>query len=346
VLNIGKYLNFSIKVALANLNKLHHPYKIFLVITKSCGSRCLNCHIWREVPTNELGLDEYEKLSINLGKHLSWLNISGGEPTDRDDLIEILKIFIKNCPNLLIVNFTSNGLNQKKLIEAAEYLSNSNIPIIGINISIDGPEKMHIKLRGGEDSYLKAIASLKALRKLKNIKVHASMTLFEANSHLIEETFKEIKGHIPNFRRTQLHLNQSFHSEHYYRNKASSGETPKLQPHIGTKSLLRFLAPMEILKSIYLKNLIKFQKTKKNPIPCSSLTSNVYISEHGDLYTCTIWNQKVGSLRNEEFDLHKIMNTQKAKDLRLDISNNKCINCWSPCEAFPSILDNLLKIHK
>jgi len=76
-----RYLNFAKKLYCSNLKKLEHPYKIFLVVTKSCQSRCLNCHIWKEIPKNELTLFEYELIAKNLNSHLSWLNISGGEPT-------------------------------------------------------------------------------------------------------------------------------------------------------------------------------------------------------------------------------------------------------------------------
>ena len=139
---LSKYLNFLKKIILANIKHLKRPYKIFLVVTKSCGSRCSNCLIWQEKPSNELSISEFELIATNLGPSLSWLNISGGEPTDRDNLIEIIKTFIQKCPNLLIINFTSNGLNHERLKKIAQVLSDSFSGIIGINISIVGIKKL------------------------------------------------------------------------------------------------------------------------------------------------------------------------------------------------------------
>ncbi len=93
-----KYLDFLKKIILANFKQLKRPYKIFLVVTKSCGSRCSNCLIWQEKPSKELSISEFELIAVNLGPSLSWLNISGGEPTDRDDLLEIINVFIQKCP--------------------------------------------------------------------------------------------------------------------------------------------------------------------------------------------------------------------------------------------------------
>lgn len=337
---IIKQWSFFSKVLQANFGKLKAPYKIFLVVTKSCGSRCMNCHIWRETPREELTLPEYDLLAKNLGKSLSWLNLSGGEPTDRQDLLEVIDVFVKNCPNLFIVNFTSNGLNPQNLLRVASYLQEAPIPIVGINISIDGPEKIHNQLRGQKDSYQKAIASLKALRQFKKLKIHASMTLFEKNTHLIEETFQNIKQHIPDFKRSELHLNQAFHSEHYYRNSQAKDLANSPQQISYSYSSWSF-SPFAFLKRVYLNNLSRYNQTKITPLPCSAMTSNVYISEHGELFTCTIWNEKVGSLRENHFNLNALMKTPTALKLQADIAKKECPNCWSPCEAFPSIIDNL-----
>ena len=342
-----KYINFAWKVFLANFRMLKNPYKLFVVVTKSCDSACLNCSIWKEEPQNELTLLEYELIAKNIGPHLSWLNISGGEPTNREDLIEIIKIFQKNCPNLLILNFTTNGLRIDRLLKTAEYLNCSSIPIIGINVSVDGPEEAHVKLRGGSNSYQLAIRSLDALRKFKNIKVHASMTLFDQNAHLVEETFQNINKLIPNFSRNEMNLNYSFHSEHFYQNAQDNFLNKNVNNYFKTLDIKVWsFSLFMMMKNIYLKKLQTFILDHKNPLPCSALSSNIYISEHGNIYTCTIWNQLAGGLRENSFDISSVLNNSNAKELREKIKKNQCPNCWSPCEAFPSILDNAIEAIK
>lgn len=342
---IRKLFRLFITILKANFSSPFLPFKIFLVITKSCGSRCTNCLIWKEIPENELTLLEFEKIAKKMNKHLFWLNLSGGEPTDRQDITEIIDIFVKNCPNLSIINFTSNGLNYDQLKITLDYLKRSSIPIIGINISIDGPPKIHNTIRGTPDGFNDAIKAMKLVRSYPNIKSAAAMTLFHNNFKLISETIHAIQNEIPGFKKHDLHINYPHSSSHYYGNNINyegKVDINMIADQFSNKNSL--FSIFDFVESIYKKNLFKFIKTHKTPIDCAALVSNVYISEKGDVFPCTIWDKKIGSLRNSNYDLKEIISTNLAMSTKQDIKNKNCPNCWTPCEAFPSIITNLKSI--
>lgn len=341
-----EWTKFTFKVLKANFSYPRLPFKYFLVVTKSCGSRCTNCLIWKETPNNELTLEEFKKIAMNAGPNLYWLNISGGEPTDRADLAEIIRIFIDHCPNLTIVNFTTNGLNLETLSRVATFLDSSRIPIIGINVSIDGPPDVHNKLRGMPDGFNQAIEAYKMIRNFKRIKSAPAMTLFPLNHNKIEETVLSIKKHIPLFDGSELHLNYPHSSGHYYGNGEINYSTrvniDAITPYLKTHR--RNISPMNIVERIYQKKLLRFLKTNRTPMNCAALISNIYISEKGDIYPCTIWDKKIGSLRDEQYDLKRIINSEIAKKTKDEIKQKKCPNCWTPCEAFPSIITDIKSI--
>ena len=66
-----------------------------LIITEQCNSRCKICSIWREGVNSrsELSLEDIKKLldSKCLGD-IGCIDISGGEPFLRQDLVEIVKL--------------------------------------------------------------------------------------------------------------------------------------------------------------------------------------------------------------------------------------------------------------
>lgn len=321
------------------------PFKYFLVITKSCHSRCKNCSIWKEEPSHEMTVSEYAALARNSRSNLFWLNISGGEPTNRKDLSEIIKSFVDNCPDLQILNFTTNGMNLEALKSVCEYLDQSRIPLIGINVSVDGPREIHNYLRGinGFDT---AIEALKVVRSFKNIRSYAAMTLYPKNQKLILETAEAIAEIIPDFSFDNLHLNFPHTSNHFYGN-STLGYEDKLdisyaQPFFKNKFILS--SPMNALEAIYQEKLNEFIRTKKTPVTCAALSTNVYISERGDVYPCTIWDKQIGSLRDHNYDLKKIWESEMRKELRKEILSKKCPNCWTPCEAFPSLVTNLRQL--
>ncbi len=216
---ISRLIKFGFKIIQFNITKPTVPFKYFIVVTKSCHSRCVNCHIWKEKPDNELSLEEYRVLAKNLSNDLYWLNLSGGEPTDREDFKEIIQCFYEEARNLCIINFTSNGLNHGNLRRVLEYLNSLPVPMIGVNISIDGPPKTHDMLRGTPNGFNKAIEAYKILLEFPRIKNSIAMTLFHSNQNLVEETIQSIREHIPNFRKENLHINYPHTSSHYYGNE-------------------------------------------------------------------------------------------------------------------------------
>lgn len=343
VITLGKFISALVKV---NFGKRILPFKYFLVVTKSCQSRCINCHIWKEKVENELTIDEYRQLAKNSANNLFWLNISGGEPTDREDLTLIIDQFVQHCPNLQVLNFTSNGLNLDALKDCLDYLQETNIFLIGINISIDGPPNTHDLIRGIPDGFKKAIEAYKLVKKYPRIKSSIAMTLFPQNFKMIGETIEAIKKEIPEFKKQDLHLNFPHSSAHYYKNEAIQFDhridMNYVTPYLKKASF--FTSPTQLVEIIYQRYLIRFHQTKKTPIPCAALSSNLYISEKGDIYPCTIWDKKIQSLRENYFDIKHILDTPEIKKTLEDIKNHDCPNCWTPCEAFPSIISNLKSV--
>ncbi|NUM88349.1 MAG: radical SAM protein [Bdellovibrionales bacterium] len=95
------------------------PYRMNFAVTKECHSRCKNCYIWKQVPQGELSLEEIERISVRY-RHLSWISFTGGEPTDRKDLPEIVRVFQRHSKRLCLVNFSTNGIHQPRILDQVE----------------------------------------------------------------------------------------------------------------------------------------------------------------------------------------------------------------------------------
>ena len=94
----------------------------------------------------------------------------------------------------------------------------------------------------------------------------------------------------------------------------------------------------------YLKLIKKYYKTGMSPLPCKALSSSCFIEPDGGVYPCTSYANKLGNLRDFNYDLRKIWNSEKSKKVRKLIKDNKCGGCWTPCEAYQTIFGNLLRI--
>jgi len=77
------------RLARAGLCSPGSPLVLTFSITNRCNSRCKTCNIWK-IPaeeSEELSLDEIELIFKSMDK-LYFLNISGGEPFLRKDLVK------------------------------------------------------------------------------------------------------------------------------------------------------------------------------------------------------------------------------------------------------------------
>src|SRR5262249_30275222 len=78
-------------------------------------------------------------------------------------------------------------------------------------------------------------------------------------------------------------------------------------------------------------------------LPCTALSSSCFIDAYWNLYACSIWSEMVGNLRENAFDLRSLWESDRRRELRNDVVEEQCSHCWTPCEAYPTILGNLAR---
>ena len=84
-----------------------------LITTFRCNAQCNMCNIWKfqTNPNEEIDASYYEKLPAGLR-----INITGGEPTLRQDIDKIFEILY---PKSRLLELSTNGYNTKKIVELA-----------------------------------------------------------------------------------------------------------------------------------------------------------------------------------------------------------------------------------
>lgn len=142
-------------------NHGYKPLRAELLLTSRCNSRCRICNVWKLVrhrsslAQDELSTEQWFSILSDLHKlGCEGIFISGGEPTIRTDLIEIIK-FAKS--KRLNVDLVTNGL----LIEETLAIKLVNSGLDRISISIDSPTpEIHDWLRGIEGSWNQAVKAV------------------------------------------------------------------------------------------------------------------------------------------------------------------------------------------
>ena len=141
------------------------PY-IRLSITDVCNFKCGYClpngyQVDKSDNRKFLHLDEIRRLAKVLSKlNVIKIRITGGEPTVRKDLFEIIKI-LKYEAGIKKVVITTNGYH---LDEKANMLVDSGLD--GINISVDSLNKKTFKKITGHDRLTEVLKGIQSLQNL------------------------------------------------------------------------------------------------------------------------------------------------------------------------------------
>jgi sulfatase maturation enzyme AslB (radical SAM superfamily) len=242
---------------------------------------------------------------------------------------------------LYLLHFPTNGWWPERVQQTAERaLARKDLRLI-ITVSIDGPPVLHNDLRGRAESFARAVETLDRLRRMPGIQVFAGMTLGPRNVAALDATLRAINRVIPGFGPDELHVNILNKSGHYFRNlECQNVDGPALLSAIEDLKERRGLphTPEMLIEYLYLSLVPRFTSTGRTPVFCQSLSSNCFVAADWTLYPCTIWDQPLLNLRDHDFDLERAWQDPQVRECRSKIGRKKCPNCWTPCEAYPSIL--------
>ena len=147
---------------------------LFLVfpITYHCNCKCKMCTIWEKQATiPDIPLDLLDRIFSEplLAGHLKYINLTGGEPFLRKDLIDLVKMFIRNIRNIESFTIATNGLLSDgvvdKTLEILQLLP-AHVSTYW-SLSLDGPKEIHDEIRGREGCFDAVVETAKRLKQLK-----------------------------------------------------------------------------------------------------------------------------------------------------------------------------------
>lgn len=334
----------------ANLRDLPLPYRLFLYSTDACNCRCNMCSIWKRPTDGELSTEELIRVLANAKGHIRWMDISGGEIFLRPDIDDLFSFCGAEMDRLLMFHFATNGLLTDRIVSAAEIIRRSPIPHFIITVSLDGPAALHESIRGVPGIWKRCMATFRELKRLGgNVEVVFGMTLTEHNHDQYEATVEAVRAEIPTITHRDFHVNIAQVSDLYYGNREliHPPYAAILQTvHQVAKLRGRSLSPVNYLERRFLQNADAYLTENVSPMVCEALSSSCVVGPRGDLFPCIMYDASVGNLREHGYSIGALWQTRRREQLREEIKQGRCPQCWTPCEAYQSILANTLPLGK
>jgi MoaA/NifB/PqqE/SkfB family radical SAM enzyme len=309
----------------------------------------------------DLSFDEIKKISESAGQ-FNRLWLSGGEPTLREDLPEIIEMFYRNN-GIKDINFPSNGIKTDLLIEWLKRLRKSCPNCnISISISFDGFGQTHDTQRGVA-SFYKAAETLKKIddnfkddgKVIKNIatvitKYNVDEILdfvawvygrFNVSTHTIEAARGVTREDgVKVVTEKSLRAIQDAVAPYYllYAKRIGAGMNA-----IGRK-LTEFFY-VGLMRAMYEIRAQNIEKPVCWNMDCTAGETTLVLDYDGRFRSCEL-RPPIGTVQDYDYDIQKIMHGEAMQKEIEEIGHGYKANCWCThgCWIMSSIVFNPLKM--
>jgi MoaA/NifB/PqqE/SkfB family radical SAM enzyme len=351
-MSLGKFMKLSLNAVKSNLMSLDRPYKLTFSISYWCNSRCLTCNIWQIRPKNELTLEEIRRFAKE-NNYFKWIEITGGEPFMRSDIVDIVQAFKENSKDLYIVTIPTNSLtNHDMVLKKIEEMLSTGLPRLSITVSLDGNRETHDKIRGVPGNYDRCMDMWRRLGELKkrysNLFFVFGYTISRYNQGMFEQMFNDIKKDIPDLTYNDFHINIGQISDSYYNNSNLDikGERETIANDIKhVVDRRRFeLGAIPIIETAYLKKLHSYAKTGEMPMKSRGLDASLFMDSYGNVYPSIMWDRKIGNIRDSNYGLGQMWHNSDAEEVRKLIKEGKEPASWTACEAYQTLAGNVASL--
>lgn len=307
-----------------NMKQIPLPTDISIITTYRCQMRCKMCNIW-QYPTDKK--KEITARELEILPNFKFVNITGGEPFQRDDLEEIVAIMFRKSPRIVI---STSGWHYDRIIALAK-----KFPDIGLRVSIEGMQQTNDDLRGREGGFDKGYNLLKELKQMGIKDIGFGMTVSNLNHHDLMSLYEVSKEMKMEFATAAFHNSYYFHKED---NLISNHIEVNADFEKLINALLKENHPKSWFRAFFNLGLINYINGGRRMLPCEAGTSNLFIEPYGEVYPCNgledgVWKQSMGNIREvKSFD--EIWYGEKAQQVRERVASCPK-NCWMVGTAAP-----------
>jgi sulfatase maturation enzyme AslB (radical SAM superfamily) len=313
------------------------PTVLIFHCTFVCDARCEMCHNWKRGDRkSDMTLAEIERAFASpLWKNIEIANVSGGEPTTRNDMVDICRVIVDRMPRLRKLGINTTGMTPHRaipLLTRVVELCHERGIIFSTRVSIDGIGEMHNDVRQVKRGFEKAGETIRAMRELQqkySFNFGISTTIFQKNLDDAENILAWAKKE-----GLDIVFNMVRFTEPMLGN---AGLADTCKPVGADEQRMRefFLdrvrtdSVFDGQNYVYMHYADMIANGYHRLAPCPFQTQGIMLNPNGDLFFCEN-SEVVGNVRDE--DAEAIYFRASSQAHRDSIRDDKCPTCLSPCQ--------------
>lgn len=345
---------------LSLINNVHvtrrNPVSLIHFVTNRCNARCSFCFIDFDNPEtfrHELTVDEVDRLSRTLGPNLQNVNLTGGEPFARKELLDIARCYFRNT-GIRSLFITSNGSLTDRMVEFTETLQRE-FPDrqIFYSLSVDAFPEEHNRIRKIKGLFDKTLASYQALRAIGgNVGANVAITVSHENHAVAPDLYEALIEEYG----VRAITATIVRDEGVYRIPEDHKRAILATYETVTRNIVRDLKAGRL--EGYDTGTLQGRLMNKKNVLVNRIISDTYMEPHyvspchagalfgvigadGTVWPCEILGDRsLGKLRDYDMDFLKLWHDRPALEAKKWIRDSKC-HCSYECAWSFNILGNL-----
>ena len=314
-----------------------HPTVVIFHCTFVCDARCEMCNNWKRGDRKaDMSIADIERtFNSPLWKHVENANVSGGEPTTRNDLVDLCRVMLDRLPRLRKFGINTTGLTPHRAIPMLTdvvKMCHERGVIFSTRVSIDGIGDMHNEVRKVQRGFDKANETIRAMQELQqsySFNFGISTTIFSQNLNDAENILAWAR---------KEKLDIVFNMVRFTDPMLGNGElADKCQPVGAEEEQMRqfFLNRVRVdplldgQNYIYMHYADMIANGYHRMAPCPFQTQGVMLNPDGGLFFCEN-SEVVGNVL--EKDPEEIYFDAASQAHRDRVRDEQCPTCLSPCQ--------------
>jgi MoaA/NifB/PqqE/SkfB family radical SAM enzyme len=329
---------------------------VIFFVTSRCNAFCKTCFYHEELNRpGDLTFEQVEKISRTMPP-ITDLWLSGGEPSLRRDVPQIIDTFVRNngLERLII---PTNALVKARVTEIVDHALGTHPALdLYLNIALDGYGTTHDEIRGVPGNWEKTLDCIRALYPLKD--KYTDRFRLNVNTVVCAENYTEIEK-LSEFLWTNFRLDG-----HYFniiRGETAVGDSikeipPEVLPLMYTRvahltkrygermfafddAARRFVKSIAYVGTItthYRAQHANFEEARAWPFPCTAGETIAVIDYNGDVRACEL-REKFATLTDYDYDFEKLWDAEERQRELSAIDGGNACWCTHVCFIHDSL---------
>lgn len=323
---------------------------VILFVTSRCNAFCKTCFYHEELNNpGDMTFDQIEKVSRTMPP-ITDLWLSGGEPTLRRDVSEIIDTFVANNGVDRII-IPSNALIKTRVYEIVDQALGKHPKLdLYLNVALDGYGETHDRIRGVPGNWGKALDCIESLYPLKE--KYTNRFRLNVNTVVCAENYTEIE-------KLAEYMWLNFRLDGQYFN-IIRGDTPvgdeikqvpveslpgmysfvsRLTKRYGdrmfadddaSKRFVKNVAYVGAITTHYRTQHANFETPTAWPFPCTAGETTAVIDYNGDVRACEL-REKFATLSDFDYDFGALWAAHEREVELKAIDGGKACWCTHVC---------------